>query len=111
MTYTHSHSIITKATEALPLLCFIRDTPLNTVFNTVSRRTLSIHAGFRAMMKIRSRTDYSRLLVQKPLSSVEIVADSRSSAREYRRDFHLADTVTSKRLGDDYRRNGNESIS
>jgi hypothetical protein len=94
MALAHSHSIITKATEALPLLCFIRDTPLNTVFNTVSRRTLSIHAGFRAMMKIRSRTDYSRLLVQKPLSSVEIVADSRSSAREYRRDFHLADTVT-----------------
>ena len=94
MFFIHSHSIITMATEALPLLGFIRDTPLNTVFNTVSRRTLSIHAGFRAMTEIRSRTDYSRLLLLKPLSSAEIVAHSRSSAREYRRGFHLADTVT-----------------
>lgn len=91
------------ATEALPLLGFIRDTPLNTVFNTVSRRTLSIHAGFRAMAKIRSRTDYSRLLLLKPLSSAEIVADSRSNARKYRRDFHLADTVTNAKTDSAFR--------
>lgn len=58
----HSHSIITTGLKALPLLVFIRFTPPNTVTDTVSRRTLSIHAGFRAMTKIRSRTDYSRLL-------------------------------------------------
>jgi len=39
------------ALKALPLLGFIRFTPLNTVTDTVSRQTLSIHAGFRAMMK------------------------------------------------------------
>jgi len=33
----------------LPLLGFIRFTSLNTVTNTVSRRMLSVHAGFRAM--------------------------------------------------------------
>jgi hypothetical protein len=48
----HSHSIITKALKALPLLVFIRFTPPNTVTDTVYRRTLSIHAGFRAMTKI-----------------------------------------------------------
>ena len=47
----YSHSIITMALQALPLLGFIRFTPRNTVTNTVSRRMLSIHAGFRAMTK------------------------------------------------------------
>jgi hypothetical protein len=47
----HSHSIITIGLKALPLLGFIRFTPLNTVTNTVSRRMLSVHAGFRAMTK------------------------------------------------------------
>jgi len=45
----YSHSIITMALYALPLLGFIRFTPLNTVTNTVSGRMLSVHAGFRAM--------------------------------------------------------------
>jgi len=48
--------------KALPLLGFIRFTPLNTVTNTVYRRMLSVHAGFGAMTKIWSSADYSGLL-------------------------------------------------
>jgi hypothetical protein len=39
------------ALKALPLLGFVRFTHLNTVTDTVSRRMLSVPAGFRAMAK------------------------------------------------------------
>jgi hypothetical protein len=60
-TQAHSHSIKTTALKALPLLGSIRFFPLNTVTDTASRGTLSIHAGFQAATKVQSRTDYSRL--------------------------------------------------
>jgi hypothetical protein len=37
--------------KALPLLGSIRTPSLDTVTNTVSRRMLSVHAGFLAMTK------------------------------------------------------------